>query len=128
MTEKRFKLDSEVGFIDTQKCGGDTMTLFEVVVELNKLNEENEQLKENCKNYNWYKQYKTLLKENEQLKHRIKKLQNDLDNYSEIFNELNGLIDENEQLKKQCKDFIEMLDDMSVAYLINDGLEEILND
>ena len=45
MTEKRFKLDSEVGFIDTQKCGEDTMTLFEVVVELNKLNEENEQLK-----------------------------------------------------------------------------------
>lgn len=35
---------------------------------------------------------------------------------------------ENEQLKQQCKDFIEMLDDMSVAYLINDGLEEILND
>ena len=33
-----------------------------------------------------------------------------------------------EQLKQQCKDFIEMLDDMSVAYLINDGLEEILND
>lgn len=45
MTEKRFKLDSEIGFIDTQKCGKDTMTLFEVVVELNKLNEENEQLK-----------------------------------------------------------------------------------
>ena len=45
MTGKRFKLDSEVGFIDTQKCGGDTMTLFEVVVELNKLNEENEKLK-----------------------------------------------------------------------------------
>ena len=45
MTEKRFKLDSEVGFIDTQKCGGDTMTLFEVVVELNKFNEENEKLK-----------------------------------------------------------------------------------
>lgn len=46
MTEnKRFKLDSEVGFIDTQKCGGDTMTLFEVVVELNKLDGENGQLK-----------------------------------------------------------------------------------
>ena len=45
MTEKRFKLYSEVGFIDTQKCGGDTMTLFEVVVELNKLNEENEKLR-----------------------------------------------------------------------------------
>ena len=38
------------------------------------------------------------------------------------------LEEENEQLKKQCKDFIGMLDDMSVAYLINDGLEEILND
>lgn len=35
---------------------------------------------------------------------------------------------ENEELKQQCKDFIEMLDDMCVAYLINDGLEEILND
>ena len=46
MTEKRFKLDSEIGIIDTQKCGEDTMTLFEVVVELNKLNEENEQLKQ----------------------------------------------------------------------------------
>lgn len=46
MTGKRFKLDSEIGFIDTQKCGGDTMTLFEVVVELNKLNEENGQLKQ----------------------------------------------------------------------------------
>ena len=45
MTKKRFKLDSEIGFIDTQKCGGDTMTLFEVVVELNKLDKENEQLK-----------------------------------------------------------------------------------
>ena len=70
-TNERFKLDSEIGFIDTQKCGGNTMTLFEVVVELNKLNEENEQLKENCKNYNWYKQYKTLLKENEQLKQEL---------------------------------------------------------
>lgn len=45
MTEKRFKLDSEVGFIDSKRCGGDTMTYFEVVVELNKLYEENEQLK-----------------------------------------------------------------------------------
>ena len=42
--------------------------------------------------------------ENEQLNHRIKKLQNDLNNYSEIFNELNGLIDENEQLKQQLSD------------------------
>ena len=68
MTKKRFKLNSEIGFIDTQKCGEDTMTLFEVVVELNKLNEENEKLKQNCKNYEWYKQYKAVLNENEQLK------------------------------------------------------------
>lgn len=46
----------------------------------------------------------------------------------ELEDKLNELNDENEQLKQQCKDFIEMLDDMSVAYLINDGLEEILND
>ena len=73
-TNKRFNLDSEIGFIDTQKCGGDTMTLFEVVVELNKLNEENEKLKQNCKNYEWYKQYKAVLNENEQLKHNNKML------------------------------------------------------
>lgn len=51
MIEKRFKLDCEVGFIDTQKCGGDTMTHFEVIVKLNKLNEENEQLTKELKVY-----------------------------------------------------------------------------
>ena len=40
-----------------------------------------------------------LYDESEQLKHRIKKLQNELNNYSEICNELNALVDENEQLK-----------------------------
>ena len=42
-----------------------------------------------------------LYDESEQLKHRIKKLQNDLNNYSEIFNELNALVDENEKLKQR---------------------------
>lgn len=42
----RFKLDSEKGFIDTQKRGANTMTPFEVLVQLNKLNEENKQLKQ----------------------------------------------------------------------------------
>ena len=50
-----------------------------------------------------------LADENEQLKHRIKKLQNDLNNYSEIFNELNGLIDENEQLKQEIETLHEQL-------------------
>lgn len=51
MTEnKRFKLDGEVGFIDSKRCGGDTMTHFEVVVKLNNLYEENEQLKTQLQN------------------------------------------------------------------------------
>ena len=41
---------------------------------------------------------------------------------------VNSIVKENEQLKQQCKDFMEMLDDMCIAYLVNDGLEEILND
>ena len=40
----------------------------EICNELNALVDENEQLKQNCKNYEWYKQYKTVLNENEQLK------------------------------------------------------------
>lgn len=47
---------------------------------------------------------------------------------NDIADRLNTYADENEQLKQQCKDFMEMLDDMSIAYLVNDGLEEILND
>jgi hypothetical protein len=35
---------------------------------LNTLHEENQALKQNCQNYHWYKQYKQLLNENEQLK------------------------------------------------------------
>ena len=41
------------------------------------LTEENEQLKQNCKNYQWYKQCKQLLNENKQLKHSIKCLEAD---------------------------------------------------
>ena len=41
---------------------------------------------------------------------------------------VNSIVKENEQLKQQCKDFMEMLDDMCIAYLVNDGLEEILNE
>ena len=43
---------------------------------INNLADENEQLKENCKNYEWYKQYKTLLNENEQLKQQMQRLYN----------------------------------------------------
>lgn len=60
---------------------------------------------------------------------RFIKALNDLEERGTINGKLaSKYLEENEQLKQQCKDFIEMLDDMSVAYLINDGLEEILND
>ena len=81
MTKKRFKLDSEIGFIDTQKCGGDTMTLFEVVVELNKLNEENEKLR-----------FK-----NRGLQSELQIFKEDV-THSNL--QINKLADENEQLKQ----------------------------
>ena len=86
MTEKRFKLDSEVGFIDTQQCGGDTMTLFEVVVELNKLNEENEKLR-----------FK-----NRGLQSELQIFKEDV-THSNL--QINKLADENEQLKKELESF-----------------------
>ena len=136
MTEKRFKLDSEIGFIDTQKCGGDTMTLFEVVVELNKLNEENKQLKsvnedmrrlinnishqrdefhrgarENANRIG------KLKKENEQLKSEIEKLSyanEDLLEEKRIWKQMSDeytkLSDDNEQLKKFKEDVFAKID------------------
>ena len=59
---------------------------------------------------------------NGQLKHRIKKLQNDLDIYSEIFTELNGLVDENENLKSRVDDLKE-LNKIYVDFLVNEGYE-----
>lgn len=118
MTEKRFKLDSELGFIDTQKCSGDTMTLFEVVVELNKLNEENEKLKQNCKNYEWYKQYKAVLNENEQLKIRNKGKQAFIDKQDKII----------KLLYNQCKDFKEILDDSNITYPIDERLNKFFEE
>ena len=65
MTEKRFKLlysklDNGM-FVDREKQFEDVIVdkefqkvgLIKVVDLLNKLADENEQLKENCKNYNW---------------------------------------------------------------------------
>ena len=88
-------------FVETD--GDLAMRLFE---RLESNYKENEQLKLICKDHrNHANDFKAdcvrLEKENEQLKHRIKKLQNDLDNYSEIFDELNGLVDENENLKSK---------------------------
>ena len=52
--------------------------------------------------------------ENEQLKRPIKKLQNELSTYSEIFNELNGLVDENKLLKSyngEMEDYLARLEE-----------------
>ena len=69
MAEKRFKLDSEIGFIDSKRCGWNAMTSFEVVVELNKLYEENKQLKKKLDFFNELnKPYGDLIKENQRLK------------------------------------------------------------
>ena len=70
-----------------------------------------------------------LHKENQRLRKELDKLKVVNEMLSMDFTQSeHELLKENEQLKQQCKDFIEMLDDMSVAYLINDGLEEILNE
>ena len=46
---KRFTFDSEVGFIDNQKCGGDVVSNLEIIDLLNSLSKENEQLKQTMK-------------------------------------------------------------------------------
>lgn len=87
MTEKRFKIIDGIkkgthsGIWDNQKQHnqgiGDELWLGEVVGMLNEgviLAEENEQLKFK---YYWYKQYKELLNENEQLKSDNNRLVNE---------------------------------------------------
>ena len=85
----------------------------EVVDLLNQFQKENEELKENCINYEWYKQYKTLLNENEQLKNRI-------DNYNTALKNLQDLterkINENEQLKESVNNLKETIIKITIAY------------
>ena len=97
MTEKRFII-TETGYVYDKKDKGICPTIECVLRLLNELHEENEQLKQrnktlqksindfikveeeneelkaNCKNYEWYKKYKELLNENEQLKSEINML------------------------------------------------------
>ena len=156
---KRFSFDSEVGFIDLEKCGRDTISNNEIVDLLNvfkmtekrfkyyedgngefplpyiksnddkniislseccnllnELHEEKEQLKKNCKNYNWYKQYKELLNENEQLKLENGEMEDYLARLEEQLSEqgtqldflkdenkhMKSVLDENKELKELC--------------------------
>lgn len=130
MTEKRFKLNSEVGFIDTQKCGGDTMTLFEVVVELNKLNEENEQLKsENQrlseqKHIDFVKDCTAIEEELSNLKCANKKLlkSNDFllkehEKLTSVNQELRNELKFDEEMYKTFKEIIDEADDLITSHL-----------
>ena len=73
MTAKRFIIEKKGGIFYIFDNGNlipvsDGQPICDL---LNSLNDENEKLKQNCKNYEWYKQYKNLLNENEQLKNEL---------------------------------------------------------
>ena len=77
MTEQeRFKLAYKKDDWWAVRDGEITLWKEEVVHLLNELYEENRQLRDNCKNYVWYKAYKRLLNKNKQLEqknHKIKR-------------------------------------------------------
>ena len=102
MTEKRFKFYSEVGFIDTKQCGGDTMTFSEVVVELNKLNEENEQLRKDATTLIYANQ--DYRHENEQLKQKLKEHESTLKGQSNSIYQL--------KKKNELKESIDRIDSL----------------
>ena len=98
MTEKRFSIkeESSIGLSSIYTDNGKVMTQLEVLDVLIKQHEtiqtlakENEELKQNCKNYEWYKQYKAVLNENEQLKQRNTNPYNQLTELWEIIEEEN---------------------------------------
>lgn len=51
---------------------------------INDLKKENQELKENCKNYTWYRQYKIILNENEELQTELEELKEILKQYETI--------------------------------------------
>lgn len=94
MTEnKRFKFDSEVGFIDVKKCRGDTISINEVVELLNKLSEENKKLRQKVSDY------ADICACSIQIMNEDEKLKED---YSSILcKRMYGIIEENKGLQKE---------------------------
>lgn len=93
MIEKRFTFHHDIDGIDYIKDESNGICLIcdELMCKvLNRLHEDNEKLKQNCKNYKWYKQYKQLLNENEQLKQDNNALIHLLENQSMIIQELHS--------------------------------------
>lgn len=96
MTKKRFR-----GFYAENRGLGisDTITYIDYFLEtkedvieflniLNALDKENQELKQNCKNYSWYRQYKTILNENEELQSNLEELQGICKQYENKLHEL----------------------------------------
>lgn len=73
MTEKRFvNKGKDILQYGEWWCSANGEHCADVIATaINELIEENEQLKKDCKSYEWYKQYKELLNKNEQLKSDI---------------------------------------------------------
>ena len=78
MTEKRFKVDYEVGVLDTKtnEIVCDTVNAKEVADLLNELNELNEELNEQVNNY--HATFQSLLKTNLNLNNQLAETQKEL--------------------------------------------------
>ena len=66
--------------------------------EIVNLQKENEQLKKNCKNYEWYKQYKQVVNENEQLQLTLQSERRELINAN---NNYRNKLSELEELRRE---------------------------
>ena len=121
MTENKRFIGSSGGVYDQYKEDRFAWSEWEDIIQI--MNNLNEKARERSKALS------KLQKENEGLKCRIKKLQIELDNYSEIFNELNALIDENEQLQRKNDNLVNMIARVQYrADLIKEENEQLKQD
>ena len=90
--------------------------IVDVMADCKRLEKENEELKSNCKNYEWYKQYKQLLNENEQLKTQLQNTSAQRDEFGrgarENANRVGKLKKENEQLKQFQTNVFTLINEM----------------
>ena len=103
MTAKRYDvIDKEEPRGQSVTYNGIPCTARTCVTRLNRLTEENEQLK----------------KENEDLQDEVYILQDDILN-----KRVRNLIKENEQLKKECKELRDWIDDITTKYKEQRGID-----
>ena len=114
MTEKRFVFDSEVGFIDYEKCGGDTLPNKKVAELLNNYAEEIEQLKQQieiCKDANTRccNEYSAMRKELLKYKKENEQLKEGLDYFKSKNDSLKTIIFELKKSEKEAWDLIKYI-------------------